>query len=305
MGSACIHMPKLQEVDRADGLTRRRDICQAYADDAASFIGQQEKFGVAAGLLALVTASLGAGLSDVENGNAFTRHRKLFLLSAAAPLGVTSFVLLSNARAAAISSSEASTALKFTQDDAMWAGCQTARSGYFDARAASIASANALIDAKRKEAEGPAEVSIAQITNASEASSRAAERVQQAIKLTESAKKVLEDAQACVKDFKDDTKDPVQVKKRAAVKKAEAQLELLTKSVQTVKDEAKIALDEATKAAAEAAAARTAAAAKAEKAAANSSAALETAREIMQKLNDERAAACCKVSVRPPVESCL
>jgi len=133
--TGCASMSKLSPETAAD----RRKECQNYANDAASFIGDQQKLGVIFAAVAATAVALGAAVSNDDDGNAWTENRKTILLTSAVPAALFAYTFLNNASSAGESASMASRALVSGNDDAaMWTGCQLARAAYFDGRVAGI-----------------------------------------------------------------------------------------------------------------------------------------------------------------------
>lgn len=117
----------------------RRNTCQAYVDDSAKFVGQQQGWGVVFAGLAATSVTAGAAVSNSESGGAWSENKKTVLITAAVPTAVLAYNFLSNASSASTSAASASLALAEKDDDVMWAGCERARAAYWDGRTAGIA----------------------------------------------------------------------------------------------------------------------------------------------------------------------
>ncbi|HEY5957836.1 MAG TPA: hypothetical protein VIV60_14840 [Polyangiaceae bacterium] len=145
LSSACnfpASMPKLKHAAQAE----RRNTCQAYVDDSAAFVGQQQGLGVASVAIAATSVTAGAALTNAESGNEWDKNRKTILLTAAVPIAILAYNFLSNASSASTSAATASLALAEKDDDAMWVGCEKARATYWDGRTAGIAAASASLN---------------------------------------------------------------------------------------------------------------------------------------------------------------
>jgi hypothetical protein len=171
----------------AAGIELKRYTCQAYADESATFIGWQQGLGVAAVVVGVVLATLGAALPDEDSGAFVERHRKTLLLAgavASAPLAIN---FLGNASAASSSAAQASVALASKDDDEMWAGCEFARASYFDGRGAAIAATRAVMQTG-KQSLPPAEAEAAEAARAAKAATAAeAAKVAEAGRAAEAA----------------------------------------------------------------------------------------------------------------------
>lgn len=181
----------------------RRRACTDYVNNSASFVGQQQGFGVAMGTLAAGSLAVGAVVDNkVAKGS---------LLTAAVPLGYLAYNFLSNASSATTSVSGASLALAKDDENGMWAGCWRARAVYWDGRSAGIVAASEGISKSRpgtpQAREGGAYADLA------------ASLVEQVDIDAANAKKAVADAEA---------------KKPAAIASASARTHLLT--AQTARD---------------------------------------------------------------------
>ncbi|HEY5957126.1 MAG TPA: hypothetical protein VIV60_11255 [Polyangiaceae bacterium] len=135
LSMGCASMPNLRHVTPAE----RRDTCQAYVDNSARFVGQQQGWGVVFTALAATSVTAGAALENADSGNTWDKNRKTILLTAAVPAAILAYNFLSNASSASTSAAGASLALADKDDEAMWVGCERARAAYWDGRTAGIA----------------------------------------------------------------------------------------------------------------------------------------------------------------------
>jgi hypothetical protein len=180
--AGCASMSKLEPPQ--DGSARRTS-CQKYVNSSTEFIGEQQGFGVAFGVLALTSTAVGAAVTNADDGGAWVENKKTILLSAAIPSALLAYNFLNNASAAGSSVSQASVALAEGDDNVMWDGCQRARGAYFDGRVAGIGATSAAIGKPTptpaqkeaagyaKSAEGMVEVAKKQVQDARDAADAA------------------------------------------------------------------------------------------------------------------------------------
>lgn len=125
-----------------------RTVCQEYVNDASSFIGQQQGWGVFFASVAVTAGAAGAVVSNTDDGGLWNENKKTILLTTAIPAALLAYNFLNNASSAATSASQASIALSDPDDPRMWVGCQRARSAYFDGRLASISATTGALNGK-------------------------------------------------------------------------------------------------------------------------------------------------------------